>query len=102
MREYNGFDAMLLIARYGSASNAMDQVRMDASTNSLQDPTSIATDGTLIAGHQAGANRNAGSNDRNREHVLKQNTLYLYRFTSTATSNSLDFCGEWYEHIDKH
>lgn len=35
------------------------------------------------------------------EVILKQNTTYLFRFTSTANSNAITFCGEWYEHVSK-
>ncbi|MCK4258745.1 MAG: hypothetical protein KAX49_07190 [Halanaerobiales bacterium] len=66
----------------------------------LKDPTSI-TDGTRIAGYLAGANRTAGFNSRNREIILKQDTIYLFRFTSDANLNAITFCGEWYEHINK-
>lgn len=63
----------------------------------LKDPTSIAGDGTKITGHLAGANRTGGSTDREDEIILKQNTLYLFRFTSLAASNTLDWCFKWYE-----
>lgn len=62
----------------------------------LKDPTSI-TDGTKIAGFKAGANRRAGAVQRDREIILKQNTTYLFRFTSSANSNAIGYCGEWYE-----
>ena len=67
----------------------------------VRDPASI-TDGTKIAGYLAGANRVSGNVDRNREIMLKQNTIYLFRFTSLANSNSISFCGEWYEHQNKN
>jgi hypothetical protein len=67
----------------------------------IQDPNSI-TDGTKIAGYLAGANRNSGFVSRDREIVLKQNTTYLFRFTSLANSNAISFCGEWYENLNKN
>lgn len=65
----------------------------------IKDPTSITT-GTRIAGYLAGANRVSGVNSRERELILKQNTTYLFKFTSTANSNTITFCGEWYEHLN--
>jgi len=66
----------------------------------LREPDSI-TDGTKIAGFMAGAGRTAGFATRDREFVLKQNTSYLFRFTSLANSNAWSFVGEWYEHTNK-
>lgn len=66
----------------------------------LVEPTSV-TDGTKIAGFMAGAGRTAGNVDRDKEFVLKQNTSYLFRFTSLANSNAWSYVGEWYEHISK-
>jgi len=66
----------------------------------LKDPTSI-TDGTRIAGFLVGGNRSGGVNSRDKELILKQNTIYLFRLTSLANSNTIGFCGEWYENINK-
>lgn len=63
----------------------------------VKDPVSI-TAGTRIAGYLAGANRTSGVQERDRELVLKQNTTYLFRFTSLANSNAISFCWEWYEY----
>lgn len=66
----------------------------------IKEPTSI-TDGTRIAGFMAGAGRTAGFSTRDKEFILKQNTTYLFRFTSLANSNAWSFVGEWYEHTNK-
>lgn len=67
----------------------------------LRDPTSI-TDGTRAAGFLAGANRAGGFVERSREFILKQNTTYLIRITSLASSNNISWCGEWYEAAAKN
>jgi hypothetical protein len=66
----------------------------------IKDPTSITT-GARIAGYLAGANRVSGIVSREQEIILKQNTTYLFRFTSLANSNAISFCGEWYEHANR-
>jgi hypothetical protein len=68
----------------------------------VKDPASITSDGTRASGYVAGAGRTAGFAERNRELVLKRNTAYLVRITSTAASNTISWCAEWYEHIDKN
>jgi hypothetical protein len=87
----------------GTSATAINNNRNSLTASSLtivKDPTSI-TDGTRIAGFLAGANRDSGFVNRDREIVLKQNTIYLFRFTSLANSNAISFCGEWYEHTNK-
>ena len=65
----------------------------------LQDPASIGGDGTLLPiSHKIGANRTSGSSVRDRELILKQNTAYLFRATSGAASNTINFTMSWYEH----
>lgn len=87
----------------GTSVTAINNNRNSTNTSGmtiLKDPTSI-TDGTRIAGFLAGANRTGGFQQRDREIILKQNTTYLFRFTSLANSNAISFCGEWYEHTNK-
>ena len=81
-------------------NNNRNSTNTSASTV-VKDPTSITSDGTPIAAYQAGANKSSGFAAQNEEIVLKQNEIYLFRFTSTATGNSLSYTGEWYEHTDK-
>jgi len=88
----------------GTTVTPINNNRNSTNTSSLtviKDPTSI-TDGTRIAGYLAGANRESGFNSRDREIILKQNTIYLFRFTSLSNSNAISFCGEWYEHTNKN
>lgn len=67
----------------------------------VKDPTSIASDGTKASCYLAGAGREAGATSRNREFILKTNTLYLVRITSNANSNDVSWCFDWYEHTPK-
>lgn len=89
----------------GSAVTPLNSNENSAHVSALtvvKDPASIGGDGTLIEGHLGGANRQAGSGGREDEIILKRNTAYLFRFTSTANSNSLDYNGSWYEHTPKN
>jgi len=67
----------------------------------VKDPSAITSDGTFAAGYLAGAGRTAGFANRENEYVLKQNETYLLRITTTASSNNVSWCFEWYEHTDK-
>ena len=75
--------------------------RNSLNTSDLQqlkkDPT-ITTSGTKAAGFLAGAGRDAGFADRDKENILKTNEIYLLRITSLANSNNISWCAEWYEH----
>ena len=87
----------------GSPATPINNNRNSLNTSSLtiiKDPTSL-TDGTKIAGYLAGANKTGGASEREREIILKQNTTYLFRFTSLSNGNAISFCGEWYEHTNK-
>ena len=76
---------------------------LTASTMTLvKDPASIAGDGARAAGYLVGGTRAPGSESRDREIILKQNTTYLLRITSLANSNDISWCAEWYEHTDKN
>ncbi len=67
----------------------------------IKDPSSISNDGTRAAGYLAGAGRSSGFYKRENELLLKTNTIYLLRITSSANSNNISWCGEWYEHINE-
>lgn len=66
----------------------------------VKDPASIAADGTRAAGFIAGGGKTSGFNSRDKEIILKQNTVYLFRITSLAVSNDIGWCFEWYEHTN--
>lgn len=81
-------------------NNRRDSINTSGATV-LLNPT-ITTDGTRAAGFLAGAGRVAGFADRDKENILKRNTIYLARITSTAAQNRISWCMEWYEHTDKN
>jgi len=68
----------------------------------LKDPSAITSDGARAAGFLAGAGRNSGFVARDKEYILAQNQTYMVRITSTAASNAISWCAEWYEHTDKN
>jgi hypothetical protein len=61
---------------------------------------SIAGVGSQIISHKW-PNKTQGSLNRDHELVLKQNETYLWRFTSGANANIINFDVTWYEHTDK-
>lgn len=67
----------------------------------LQDPT-ISLEGTRIAGFLAGGSRVAGFSTRDKEDILDRNISYLFRITSLAQSNEIEWCASWYEHTPKN
>ena len=48
-----------------------------------------------------GSGRDAGSESRDRELILKQNTTYLFRADATNASY-INFIMEWYEHTNRN
>lgn len=74
----------------------------DSSVNSIKkDPTSV-TAGDLLFTFLSGSNKNVGLFSRENELILKQNTSYLFRITSNASTNLTCYNGEWYEHTNKN
>lgn len=64
------------------------------------------TDGSRIhiykGGSATGASRQAGSGTRNDEEIiLKQNTKYILRVTSSTAANLTNVNLSWYEHVNK-
>jgi hypothetical protein len=55
---------------------------------------------TLLKQGIVGAGKDSGTEQRDKELVLKQNTLYCLRITATA-AGYVDYDMEWYEHTDK-
>lgn len=60
--------------------------------------TSTATSVRLMAGI-SGAGKQSGSDSRENEVILKQNTTYLFRGFATS-AGFIDFSTNWYEHIN--
>jgi hypothetical protein len=88
----------------GTSQAPINNNRNTASTSSLSiilNPTAITPGTAIIGSYLSGGNRTSGFNSRDKEIVLKQGTSYLFRFQSLANSNTLGYCGEWYEHTNK-
>ena len=95
--------------------NGTDQTSYNSDRNSSntsnwvnfeKDPTPTAL-GTLLAETQLGTATNAnqglpGDGGREREIILKQNTVYLFRIISLNNSNVVTYLSEHYEHTNKH
>jgi hypothetical protein len=69
------------------------------------DPT-VNNVGTLLAERQIGSASNPnlglpGDGGRNREIILKKNTIYLWRLTSLNNANIISYLAEWYNHTNK-
>ncbi len=62
--------------------------------------TAVAAATDLLHGI-SGAGRTAGADTREREIILKQNTIYSLRFIATA-AGYIDYTLEWYEHTNKN
>lgn len=58
------------------------------------------TTATLLESGISGGGRTAGSDRRDSEIILKQNTLYCLRAIATA-AGYIDFSMQWYEHTNK-
>lgn len=89
----------------GSSVTALNSNRNSTNTSNLtilKDPT-ISVAGTKIASTKfgtAGTNKVpaiGGNFERENEIILKQNTTYVWKITSNADSNIIDYIAEWYE-----
>jgi hypothetical protein len=101
---YEGAD----IAFDGTDLTAYNNNRNSSNTSNWEnfqmDPTVNST-GTKIAetlvGDATSPNRGLpGGGQRDRELVLKQNTIYLFRITSAANANVVSYMAQWYEHTN--
>ena len=94
----------------GGTDNDWDQndyYELNQSLGIITTGNTINAVGTLLFTSQGGSGTNAatgrpGGSERSNEIVLRPNTNYLFRFTSGAASNDLDYRAEWYEHEDEH
>jgi hypothetical protein len=69
-------------------------------------PTS-AVGGTRLLHRHVGSGTNpsqatAGEAERDSEIILKQNTRYLFMFTSEGADNNVDWRFSWYEHTNRN
>jgi len=90
----------------GTAGTPLNNNRNSTTTSSLtvvKDPT-ITADGTLLFSQSkglGGATPNAADSEgitrREREIILKKNTVYQFKIVSKDNTNIISYCGEWYE-----
>jgi len=67
-------------------------------TNGVADPSSV---GTLISSSSWGSRNISGSDRRENEIILKEDSIYLRKFISGANNNLVSFRADWYEHSPK-
>jgi len=96
-----------LIGGTGQDWDTSDQYEINRSLTIVTSGNTINALGIRLGGQSGGdaANPNQGipgGASRNNELLLRQNTNYLFRFTSGVNGNIVSFNGEWYEHEDKH
>ena len=60
------------------------------------EPT-ISSNGTNIYSQQVGADREAGQTQGLNKIILKPSTNYIFKMTSDANDNEINYCAEWYE-----
>jgi len=91
-----------------TAQTILNSNRNSANTSGLTIHVGISsgtTDGTLIKTYKGGAasaqSRTAPTTRGDSELVLKRNTKYLFRITSSTAANLCNLKFEWYEHTDK-
>ena len=93
----------------GTTVTAINNDRNSANTSNLdirQDPTVVSM-GSLIAAQLVGVAQNptrgvGGIARRDDEIILKQNTKYIFQFTSGNDSNNISYRAYWYEHTNKN
>lgn len=86
-----------------NSSNTSNATLASISNTSLANAnadTSVAA-ATQLAMGIVGAGKNGGITSRNREIVLKQNTVYCFRAIATAAGYT-NFFMSWYEHANKN
>lgn len=82
-----------------------DDYEINRSLSIVRMNQTITDLGIRIGGQSAGSATNpnfgdAGAAAREEKFVLRPNTAYLFRFTSSVNDNILSYVGEWYEHTD--
>ena len=94
----------------GGAENDWDQgdiYEINRSLSILEADCTVNDVGFRLGGQSGGDATNPnrgvpGGATRNNEFILRPDTAYLFRFTSSANSNILAYNAEWYEHTDKN
>ena len=87
----------------GSGVTPINNNRNSANTSNIviTSGVTVASDlGTKISGCKWGTRQAGGSQSREDELILKQNTTYLRKFVSGANANLVCFKASWYEHTN--
>lgn len=96
-----------LIGGTGQDWDTADQYEINRSLTIMATDCTVNALGIRLSGQSGGdattPNKGVpGGSIRSNERVLRQNTAYLFRFTSGVNANVLSYNAEWYEHTDKH
>ncbi len=86
----------------GTSATPLNSNRSNYSTSTLMVAKDAFISGhTLLYEQKYGANgqftKFGGSANRENEMILRNNTVYYYKFISGAADNIVSYCGEWYE-----
>jgi hypothetical protein len=96
-------DAAVDVAGTAVASFNNNRNSVNTTGMTIRVGDTFTDEGDLISSSYSGANKQAGFVDRNKEIVMKQNSVYIFRITNeTAQVNEVNYCAEWYEHTDKN
>ena len=84
-----------------------DDYEINRSLSIIRANQTITDLGIRMGGQSGGDETNPnrgipGGVSRENEFILRQNTTYVFRFTSGVNDNILTYNGEWYEHTDKN
>lgn len=84
-----------------------DDYEINRSLSIVREDQTITDLGIRMGGQSGGDANNPnrgipGGASRDEEFVLRQDTTYVFRFTSGVNGNILSYKGEWYEHTDKN
>ncbi len=86
----------------GSAVTPLNNNRNSTNTSGvvITSGVAVATADGLLISQASWKKRTQGSQVREDELILKRDTIYLRKFTSTENDNLVRFKASWYEHTD--
>ncbi len=88
----------------GSGVTPLNNNRNSSNTSGMVITSGVTvpdTAGTTISQVSWGSRKVGGSQSRDDEIVMKQNTTYCRKFLSGTNGNIVSFKASWYEHTDK-
>ncbi len=97
---YTGGTGFTPLNNNGNSATASDMTLVVAGDTAGADPV-VPTGGTEIwAEGIKSASKSGGVSRADEEHVLKQDSKYLFRLTSAAANNVCNLSISWYENVD--